>query len=282
MGTLYASDLDGTLLASDGTLSAFSRDGLLELLAEGMAFTVATARSVVSVQAILREVPLALPVVEFNGAFISDLATGRHEIVNALDPAVAADVLDTMRRSGFPPFIASFDGATDRLHYREIVNDGMEFYRRQRIATGDRRLRLADDLGHALREQVVCLTAIGRAEPLADVQQEIRERHADSVVPLLIENQYSPGWYWLTVHDRRATKDQGIRSLAELCGLAEHELVVFGDNLNDLSMFGMATEAIAVANAVPELRDRATRVIGSNEEDGVVRYLRESLRLAVG
>lgn len=50
---LFVSDLDGTLLRSDGTLSDFSRAALTGLLTAGLAFTVASARSVVSMQAIL-------------------------------------------------------------------------------------------------------------------------------------------------------------------------------------------------------------------------------------
>jgi hypothetical protein len=50
-------------------------------------------------------------------------------------------------------------------------------------------------------------------------------------------------------------------------------LTVFGDQMNDLTMFGAAAHAIAVANAREELKRHATEVIGSNEEDSVVRYI---------
>ena len=57
MATLYVSDLDGTLLQPDATLSRFARSGLEELLADGALFTVASARSVVSMNAILGALP---------------------------------------------------------------------------------------------------------------------------------------------------------------------------------------------------------------------------------
>ena len=76
---LYISDLDGTLLQGDATLSPYSRQLLNSLLQEGLPFTVASARSIVSMQPILKDVALSLPVIEFNGAFISDLATGRQD-----------------------------------------------------------------------------------------------------------------------------------------------------------------------------------------------------------
>ena len=50
-------------------------------------------------------------------------------------------------------------------------------------------------------------------------------------------------------------------------------VVVFGDALNDLPMFKAADEAYAVANAAEELKQAATGIIGSNEEDGVADWL---------
>lgn len=87
--------------------------------------------------------------------------------------------------------------------------------------------------------------------------------------------RYSPGWYWLTVHDHRATKDQAIRILLEEWGLDGSELVVFGDSSNDIKMFQVADHAIAVANATDELKRYATQVIGSNNEDSVIKFIRD-------
>jgi hydroxymethylpyrimidine pyrophosphatase-like HAD family hydrolase len=55
---LYVSDLDGTLLQSDASLSSVSENALREMLADGLLFTVASARSVVAIQQMLRGLPL--------------------------------------------------------------------------------------------------------------------------------------------------------------------------------------------------------------------------------
>ena len=54
-------------------------------------------------------------------------------------------------------------------------------------------------------------------------------------------------------------------------------VVAFGDGKNDLEMFAFADEAYAMANAVEELKAIATGVIGSNDEDGVARWLAERI-----
>jgi hypothetical protein len=75
---IFISDLDGTLLRRDARLSPRGRDLLAHSLDAGIAFTVASARSVASIATILNGLRLPLPVIEFNGAFIRDLETGRH------------------------------------------------------------------------------------------------------------------------------------------------------------------------------------------------------------
>jgi len=126
------------------------------------------------------------------------------------------------------------------------------------------------------------MTIIHRKEVLDDLEQHILDSHGQYVEIHHYENQYDPGWYWLTVHDHRASKDQAIEDLMKQFGLAEKRTVVFGDNRNDISMFRKADHAVAVANAQPEARQYAHEVIGSNEEDAVVNYLARQWRKAKG
>ena len=71
-----------------------------------------------------------------------------------------------------------------------------------------------------------------------------------------------------------ASKSHATQQLKELLGC--EKLVVFGDGKNDVDMFELADEAYAVANAVPELKAKATAVIGGNNEDGVAKWLLEN------
>ena len=276
MRTLFVSDLDGTLLRSDATLSEFSRQRLNQLLDEGLLFTVASARSVVSMGYVLSGVRITLPVIEFNGAFISDLNTGRHHIVNEIAPELRRDVFEVIRRHGRSPFVSCVDAnETDLLFYDTVLNEGMRWYVQDKVRTADRRLRQISALTDALRHRVVCLTVMDRREPLEAILAEVLERGAGRIEPHLFENPYQAGWYWLTLHDTRATKDQAIRALAERWELPLDNLTVFGDQVNDIKMFREATHAIAVANARDELKTYATQVVGTNDEDSVVKFLCE-------
>jgi len=273
MNTVYISDLDGTLLGNNAKLSSFSKEVLNELLQQGLQFTVASARSVVSMQTMLKGLNLRLPVIEFNGAFISDLDSGRHEIINFINPDIVESIYKLILEFRCVPFVSSFNGTEDCVYYKDVINDGMRWYLNDRLTNKDRRWRTIEDLTHSFSDRVVCLTVIGHAQQLLELESAIIEIHGASVETHLIENQYSPGWYWLTIHDYKATKDQAIQTLVENYGLKEREIVVFGDQINDIKMFKIATRAIAVANADPEVKRYATLVTGSNTEDSVVKYI---------
>ena len=266
--------MDHTLLDDAGTLSCYSRTTLNRLLARGLRFTVASARSCASLRHLLRGLELSLPVIEFNGAFVSDLATGRHHLVHALAPAVATDLWTLLVGSGHVPFVSTFDGSADRLYYDRMANAGMSWYLEDRRRHHDPRLRRLADLREGLRDQVVCLTVIGRQGELLALRETVRRRHEPAVRTYCFENTYSPGWFWLTVHDARATKERGVAALLRLRPeLQGSRLVAFGDGANDIGLLQAADVGLAVANAEPELQRRASAVIGTNTDDAVARYV---------
>ena len=271
--TLYVSDLDGTLLGSDTSLSQYSKDTLNSLLDQGLLFTVASARSIASMVRLLAGLRLRLPVVEFNGALVSDLASGQHYFVRELHRDILPELWQQITDAGRRPFISTYDGTADRCYYRDITNDGMAWYVRNRRLNLDPRLRYLHDLERGLEEQVVCLTVIGSGPEMEKLAEEMDHRHAGRIQIQCYENQSSPGWYWLTIHDARATKEHGILFLKRMKGLEDRRLVVFGDEVNDLGMFKLADEAFAVANAIPAIREHATGIIDTNEADGVARYI---------
>ena len=130
-----------------------------------------------------------------------------------------------------------------------------------------------EDVTEHLEERVVCMTTIERRQKIRGVRQKIEDTIQGGIEVHLFENFYQLGWYWLTIHDGRATKDQAIVHVLKVMALENAETVVFGDHLNDLGMFKIASRSLAVANAEAELKAHATDVIGTNEEDSVVKYI---------
>jgi Cof subfamily protein (haloacid dehalogenase superfamily) len=276
MPELFVSDLDGTLLRGNHLLSDFARDALARMIEEGLSFTVASARSVVSMRPLLKGLPLRLPVVELNGAFLTDLETGEHLVVNDMDPDVLEELFGLVERCGCVPVVVGLEGREDRVYHAGAHNAGLDAYLTNRLAAGDPRFRQVSDLREGFRNPVVSLMVMERAEVLGDLAARIRETYDGALAAHLMADSYAPGWHWLTIHDRKASKAEGVRILAEQLGVAAEDLVVFGDDHNDTCLFEMAGRGVAVENAVEALKTLATEVIGSNEEDSVVKYIIET------
>lgn len=222
---------------------------------------------------ILSSVTIRFPVIEFNGAFLSELATGEHLWTHALDPRLAIELFKMIQDAGHIPFLSTFDGKKDWLYCVSGWNPGMDWYVEDRRAKGDGRLCLVAETGIGLNEQVVCFTVIGEDSKLRPLAERLRCAWGTKIQIHYQENQYSPGWHWLTIHDCQATKDQAVRQFLKLARLEGAEIVAFGDAENDLGLFAVANHSVAVANALPSVRERADEVIGANTEDSVVLWL---------
>ncbi|HSC87578.1 MAG TPA: HAD family hydrolase [Polyangiaceae bacterium] len=270
---LYVSDLDGTLLDRSGEVSERTRTGLRALLDAGMQFSVASARSYFSIRKLFGDLELKLPIIEFNGAFLTDYATGRHLEINSLGQALGEELFDRIAHAGQRPFVCSFNGEEDCLHYDELINPGMVWYEGRRRSAGDTRLRRTLDLRSTMAEDVVSLTVMDQDEAgIVALRDQLAHSYGDSLQLYCYENEYSKGTFWLTVHHERASKHIAMQSLRDRWARGA-ELVVFGDNHNDVAMLTHADRAIAVENAVPELLSRAHEVIGHHGDDSVIRYI---------
>ena len=109
---------------------------------------------------------------------------------------------------------------------------------------------------------------IDEREKLLPLYEKYREQyHCVFQVDLYTREQ------WLEIMPQKASKAQAALELKQK--LECDRLVVFGDGKNDIDMFEIADEAYAVENAVSELKAVATGIIGSNENDGVAKYLQK-------
>lgn len=114
------------------------------------------------------------------------------------------------------------------------------------------------------------VTMIGAREHIAPLYEKVKQYKGWES---LFQKDTYRDEFWLEICPQNCTKAKSILKLKEQLGF--EKLVVFGDSLNDISMFKIADESYAVANAMDELKKIATHIIGSNEEDSVVDLLKE-------
>jgi Cof subfamily protein (haloacid dehalogenase superfamily) len=270
---LFVSDLDGTLLGSEGRLSDTSRKGLTELLEAGVNFTVASARAWGEITPVLGGLPLQLPVIAINGAYLTDYASGNHLQINHIENSFAATIYQHILEERLLPFIVTYNGIEDCLYWQELKNEQMQWYHDILHVHKDKRIRQIEDLKHALAEKVIAFAVMGPPEHVKALSELLADEYPGMLENFLFENPYSPGHWWLTIHDERACKSKAIRELANMTGFDLKHLTVFGDHINDIKMLQLAGKAVTVANAEAEVKAVADEILGSNDEDAVVKYM---------
>lgn len=268
---LYVSDLDGTLMRNDGKVSSFTADTINRLVSQGLAFTYATARSIESARTVTDGLKLKLPVVTRNGAVLADNSDGRSIRKNLFTEEDVAFLKKSFTGMGRYGFVSTFEGDTMKricmdCGHSEGLQGYLDYYR------DDPNLIVAKDLDSMFRGAPCYVTLIGDKEEIEPYSELIRNEHE---LEYIFQKDIYRDEYWLDITAKGCTKAKTLTRLKEELGF--DKLVIFGDSLNDISMFKIADESYAVANAVDDLKVLATAVIGSNEEDSVARFLEKRI-----
>lgn len=268
---LYVTDLDGTLLGETPEVPEKAAEMLNKMLAQGLRFSVATARAWASAKPILEKLNLNLPVVLYNGAQLLDPRTGKVLVQCAMSAPQLHGIHEAMAQNGVcGRFEGEIEGKVRSSWMKEEENEGLYAYTDAR--KGDKRFRPVEDIERLCDGEIITVNAFDRKEKLEKAAETIR--NIDGLAYTLISSNYVEGWYWLSVMRQDATKAQGVLRLKERVGA--EKLVCFGDNLNDLSMFSVADEAFAVGNAHEMLKKAASRVILPNTQTGVPKFIAEN------
>ncbi|MDF2676016.1 MAG: ybjI [Bacillota bacterium] len=278
MNKIYISDLDGTLLNEKANLSFYSKKELNRLIEEhNINFTVATARNVYSIKEMFKDVNLKLPVIEFNGSFITDIKTGEKLIVNNIDKNVSEQLLKLCTSYGQFPMISSFNGSDTNLYYKSNVSEGMDLYLKDRREVNPNSLTDANLNNNYINEKSVCFTLINKKEYLDDLINEIKNTCGNFLSIYYSKDIYYTDWYWASIYSVDAKKGVAIKKLMDYLNINDHYLTVFGDHHNDVDMFNVADKSIAVGNAQQELLGHADMIIGTNKEDSVIKYIKKDI-----
>ena len=88
---------------------------------------------------------------------------------------------------------------------------------------------------------------------------------------MFYKDNYVPDMYYLEIITKSVSKASGALQVKNI--VSADRMVAFGDNLNDIPLFEVADECYAVSNAEEKLKQIATDVIGSNDEDSVAEFI---------
>lgn len=270
--TLYVSDLDGTLLNSQGEISSHSLKVINGLIAEGMKFTYATARSLVSASRAAKGLSLHIPVIVYNGVFIMEADTGKILYSTGFSSQEQRDIRLIMENEKLFPLVYTYrDGQEKVLWYPSKENEGIRNYLSRR--KGDKRMEPVGDENSIYQGDIFYYTCIGEREELEKCYNRLK---SDTRFRVTLQQEiYSPE-YFLEIMPMRASKANAILELKKIWDCKT--IISFGDAVNDIPMFQISDSAYAVENAVDELKKYATGLIPSNDKDGVANFLCKNIK----
>lgn len=277
MKTLYAADLDGTLLLPGAVLSPFSRSALFSLTSSGVLFTAATARTPATVVNILEGSGTNAPAAMMNGVLLYDLKAKKILSAEKISKETQKHILACAQKHSVVSMVYTLNGENLLVCYRPDGSELVSGFVAARNKTPYKVWLPVKSYHEAEDRQIIYLAAIGSKEKLEALSEDIKKDTSLKTV-LYREVNYDDVWVF-EAFSANASKGKTIRKSAELIGA--DRIVAFGDNLNDLPLFEGADLRIAVANAVPEIKEKADYLCRANTEDGVVRWIAEDIGVSL-
>lgn len=267
--TIYISDLDGTLLNSKKEVSKQSCKILNELIEkEDLHFSIATARTPATVELLLKDIEIREPIVVMNGVALYDLQKHKYVNIEYLGASIAKQVIERLGDTISQGFIYTIEQDDLTVYYNELIGKGrINFFEERKNLQYK---KFVQDKVHNY-DKIIYFVFIDKLEEIQAIYNRLSDICGLDMV--MYKDIYDEEAYLLEVYSDRATKAKGLERLKKMKSF--DEVICFGDHLNDLSMFKLADEAYAVDNAVDQVKEAATLVIGDNESHSVATFIKE-------
>ncbi|MEV6614553.1 HAD family hydrolase [Streptomyces sp. NPDC051051] len=258
---LIATDLDGTLLRSDESISLRTRDALAAATAAGASHIVVTGRGVPWTRHILDDLGYDGLAVCGQGAQVYD--AGAHRLLTSvtLDRQLAGVALAKIEAEVGPLYLAA---SRDGLDGEVLVGPGYAVTE----TLPSTPFTDASDLWSAPLNKIY----IQHPELSDDELAEAARQAAGGFVSVAMA-----GAGIVELLPLGLSKATGLSLAARRLGLKAADTIAFGDMPNDIPMFAWSARSVAMANAHPDLKAVADELTTSNEEDGIAVVLERLL-----
>lgn len=249
------SDLDGTLLNEQSTVSEETILGVQSLITKGYPFVIATGRGFASTNTIREKLAVDIYLVCNNGATIYS-PKGELLFENYIPVELVKKVAQHLEKHevdyrGFYQdfyFMPNY-GKRDqkRIEYKSVVleNEG-DFQRLEKI--------LVVDPNTALLKQI---------------QKELQDTFGEELTVTLSSSEC------LDINAKNCSKAEGIQKVASYLGLDLKDAIAFGDSENDFAMLAKVGKAVAMKGSYASIKKDYEVTFFSNDENGVVRHLKK-------
>lgn len=258
---LIATDLDGTLLRSDGTISSRTLAALRMAEQQGVHVVVATARPFRALRPVIDETPLGGWGVCQNGAVVYELSglapVLKWELAHEVAHRIVADLRDMAAGMTF-----AWE-AEDLFGCEPGFNPAFQAMQPPHVTRGDALALISAPLTKLLAHHPSM-----SSPDLAVIAAPVVGARA------LVTHSGAP---FLEISAAGVSKAHGVGALCDRLGVTAAEVIAFGDAVNDQAMLEWAGHGVAMANAHADVRAAADEIAPSNDDDGVAAIIERLL-----
>jgi Cof subfamily protein (haloacid dehalogenase superfamily) len=272
MKKMIVTDLDGTLLNSDGRISDTDLRTLEKLGDEGYCRVIATGRSLYSIRKTLsNDLPVDYLVFS-SGSGISEWKSDRLMLAYNLSKHQVQRAYDHLLGLGLDFFILYPVPENHKCKYVRVTENNGDFKRRVEIYKD-----YAEDLtGKPFEPFESCqLIAILHGNDKVDIYEDVKNHFSDMAV-IRSTSPLDHSSLWLEIYSPEVSKANGLKHLSELLDLDRKDVMAVGNDYNDIDMLRWAGHGYAVKNAPDVMKDEFIPVASHNESgfsEAVKRWL---------
>lgn len=262
MKKLIAVDVDGTLVNSKGEITERTRDALISATKVGHEVMIVSGRATYA----LRHQAEALAfdkfggiLSSFNGGELFDFKEKRVLASHKMDYNLAKEILEFSKNLDLELMI--FDG-------NKILTDRPDgYYVKRESEIIDMDIKPVKDLRDGLDFAPNKFLFAQDPDKIDKPTQKLMKKFGH------VTEQVKSMKFYYEVMPLGLSKGSSIIEACKIFGIDIKDTIVFGDQMNDMSMFEVAGTGVAMANAVDPIKDVADYVTKSNDEDGIAYYL---------
>lgn len=266
---LVVTDMDGTLLNSEGYVSDENREVLKSLIDKGVHVAVATGRIFTSAKVFAKYIGMKTPIIACNGAVVRDLESGETIYSNPIKREDCLKILEVCREHGvYFHFYAEETFYTEKLERRSLKYSEWNKTLKEEERIDIRVIEDSFDVLKNGKEEIYKFVVMDDdLELLGKVRRKLEEVASVECSRSMHNN--------IEIMNRGVTKGKAVKRLADSLGIAAQDIICFGDNENDISMLEYAGMGIAMGNAENMVKEIAQYVTSTNDEDGVARAIKK-------
>lgn len=254
---MIVTDMDGTLLRSDHTLSPKFKEIYNKLKELNILFVPASGRQYYSIISYFEDIKNELAIIAENGTYVT--YKGEEIFVDELDSILVNKIIERVRKiDGANIVLASKNAAyvesTDPVFLEFFKN-----YYNKSIQV--------DDLTKIENEKFIKIAINHPEGSEKNVYPKLLEFEENGVKVVV------SGEVWLDIMNTKSNKGVALNTLIKKLDIQPEEIMVFGDFMNDIEMLHLAKYSFAMKNAHPLVKEEANFIAPSNDEDGVLKII---------